>query len=328
MNDINVDELAPVAIFAYNRLDKIKTCIEALGRCELAKNTEIIIFADGFKGSKDQKDVEAVHKWLQEFANCSIDTVIDADYSVCSDSFKKVTLNIKSKNMGLATSIISGVTGLMNQYGRVIVVEDDLVVSSSFLRYMNEGLNFYEDDNNIWAMASYGYDLKALKKYAHDVYLGYRASSWGWASWKNRWDTVDWEVSDYDELMSSHELQKKFCRGGGDLYPMLQRQMNGESDSWAIRWNYSASKQDMLTVYPRYGLSSNSGFDGSGTHSGLKGPNEILSKDIQKVNFEHLSLDKKITREFYLLHTDTLDKKIKRNASLKGIIKILKRILN
>lgn len=325
MNDINIDNLAPVAVFAYNRLDKIKACIEALGRCDLARHTEVFIFADGYKSEKDREQVEAVHSWLQDFSQGTVRD--DISYSVSVNDFKNVSLEIKAQNAGLASSIITGVTSLMNNYGHAIVVEDDLIVSPVFLRYMNEGLNFYKDSENIWAIASYGYELKALNHYDHDVYMGYRASSWGWASWKDRWDTVDWDVSDYNKLVNSPDLQKLFCRGGGDLYPMLQRQMRGESDSWAIRWNYAASRQDKLTVYPKYGLSSNSGFDGSGTHSGLKGPEESLKKDLKKVKFEHLPLDKRITREFYLLHTDTLDKKIKRNASLKGIIKILKRIL-
>ncbi len=257
-----------------------------------------------------------VHKWLQAY--------------VSGDGypFKNVNLDIKDKNAGLARSIIAGVTKLMNQYGQAIVVKDNLIVSSYYLRYMNEGLEYYRNNQKVWAMTSYGYELKALKNYGHDVYMGYRASSWDWASWKDRWETVDWEVSDYQQLLSDKRAQDRFCRGGRDLMTYLTMQMNGQSDSWAIRWNYAASKQDMLTVYPRLGLVSNNGFDGSGTHSGKNGYAEVLNlgEDGNDIQFENLQPDKKITREFYILHTDTLWKKIKRNASLKGVIKMIKRL--
>lgn len=306
------EEYAPIAVFGYNRIEKLKACVSELEKCELASESELYIFCDGCKGDKDRDRVEAVHEWAQEY----------------SGPFKSVTHKIRSQNAGLAVSIISGVTDLMDKYGKVIVIEDDLIVSPYFLRYMNEGLDFYKNNKQIWAMASYGYDLKALKKYDHDIYYGYRASSWGWASWKDRWDTVDWEVSDYQQLMEDKKAQKKFCRGGRDLLTYLTMQMNGQSDSWAIRWNYAASQQDMLTVYPKLGLVSNHGFDGSGTHSGKSGYKEVLNqgKNGYDIKFENLEMDKRITREFYLLHTDTFWKKVKRNASLKGVKKILKRL--
>ncbi len=308
---------APVAVFGYNRADKLKKCIKMLEKCELAGETDLFIFADGPKSEKGAAAVEEVHKWVSEYK---------ADSDVGNGVFKSVHTIIKEKNAGLANSIIGGVTELIDKYGRVIVVEDDLLVQPNFLAYMNEGLDYYENDDKIWEIASYGYKLKALNNYKHDIYLSYRASSWGWATWKDRWDTVDWVVKDYDKLVNSKELQKKLNRGGGDLYPMLQRQMRGESDSWAIRWNYAASRQDKLTVYPKYGIVSNDGFDGSGIHSGYKAPDATTEKVGAKVKFENVELDPRITREYYLMHTDTLDKKIKRNANPKDIIKLIKRV--
>lgn len=310
-----VKTYAPIAVFAYNRLDKIKRCIKALEKCELASDSDLYIFADGYKSDKDKKAVEEVQRWVSDYSSNS------------AKAFRSVHAEIKEKNMGLANSIISGVTKLICAYEKVIVVEDDLIVAPAFLKYMNEGLSFYEDQTNIWAMASYGYDLKSLKHYHHDVYMGYRASSWGWATWKDRWGTVDWDVSDYAELTRNKEMQKIFCRGGGDLYPMLQRQMRGESDSWAVRWNYAASKQNKLTVYPKHGLVCNEGFDGTGTHSGLKAPDAVYDGNNNNISFEILPLDRKIAREFQRMHTDTIDKKIKRNASFHGIRELAKRIL-
>lgn len=309
---------APIVVFAYNRLDKIKNCIEALEKCDLAEKSDLHVFADGYKSEKDRPFVDSVHEWLRNYKK---------ENEAKDSAFKTVTLHIREKNVGLANSIISGVSEVISDSGRVIVVEDDLIVSKGFLRYMNSGLDFYKNNADIWAMASYGYDLEALKHYEHDVYLGYRASSWGWATWEDRWATVDWEVTSYGELEKSKDMQKKFCRGGGDLYPMLQRQMRGESDSWAIRWNYAASMQDKLTVYPKYGLVSNKGFDGSGTHTKGHAPNDVLNHGTA-VLFEDIQLDHKIAKEFYLLHTDTLGKKIKRNLSLASVLKMIKRLVN
>ena len=303
----------PLLVFGYNRSDKIDRCVKTLEKCVLAKETELYIFCDGKKGAKDSDAVESVHDWANSYAKGPL-------------KFKEVHTDIKEKNIGLANSIIRGVTSIINKYGRVIVVEDDLIVEPEFLLYMNNALEYYDSKKNIWSIASYGYNLKALKKYDHDVYLGYRASSWGWATWKDRWDKVDWDVSDYKELQNSKEKQKKLCRGGGDLYPMLQRQMLGKSDSWAIRWNYASSQQDMLTVYPKFGLVRNDGFDGTGIHSGLKAPSSIVNGNV-KIKLEEVELDWKITREFYLLHTDTLMKKIKRNLSFKDVVKLINRMV-
>lgn len=312
---MNSSVTAPVAVFVYSRLDKAWECLSALEKCKLANESDIHIFADGYKGEKDREKVISVQEWVNRYA---------AD---CK-AFKSVTVHIKEHNVGLAKSIISGATELINKSGRVIVIEDDLLVSRGFLEYMNGALDFYEKDENIWEIASYGYNLKALRKYPHDVYLSYRSSSWGWATWKDRWNGVDWEVKDYEQLQNSVEMQKKFCRGGGDLYPMLQMQMRGELDSWAIRWNYAGSKKNALTVYPKHGLVRNFGFDGSGTHSGMKAPNYVFDGEGNKIKLEKLVLDPKITREFYLLHTDTFWKKVKRNLSIKDVIKLIKRVFN
>lgn len=318
---------APVAVFAYNRLDKIKKCLEYLEKCEMSDISDIYIFADGYRSEKDRKSVEDVQEWLKKY--CSGTTDLNCKRG---SGFKETHLELKEKNEGLANSIISGVTNLIGKYGKVIVVEDDILVSGFFLRYMNLALNYYQKNSRIWAIASYGYNLKALKNYPHDVYLEYRASSWGWATWNDRWHTVDWEVKDFAELEKDKRLQAKFCRGGGDLFPMLQRQMRGESDSWAIRWNYAASKQNRLTVYPKVGFVSNIGFDGSGSHTGDRGidakyfENFDSTQDVY-LKFEDIQLNQKIVREFYILHTDTLGKKVKRNLSPKKFVAMIKRKL-
>lgn len=298
--------LAPVVLFVYNRLDHTTRVIETLAKNLLAKETEIFIFSDAAKSEAGLEKVNAV----RNFINCT-------DWH---DSFRKVTIVQAEKNKGLAKSVIGGVSDIIERYNKVIVIEDDLILSPYFLEYMNGALDYYKDDKNIWSVSGYSFPMKSLKNYDHDVFYSYRGSSWGWATWADRWAKVDWEVKDYQELIESKERIKLFNRGGSDLVGMLRLQMEGKIDSWAIRWVYAQSKLDMYTVYPKHSYLVNGGCDGSGTHSGN---NDNYSTDIQEstenCRFEKLTIDKAVAREFWYKYSDTLDKKIKRN--LKKIFK-------
>ena len=292
--------LAPVVLFVYNRLDHTTRVIETLSQNVLAKETELFIFSDAAKSDKGLDKVNAVREYINR-----------TDWR---SGFKAVTVVQAKKNKGLAKSVIGGVTDVIKKYGKVIVIEDDLVLSPYFLNYMNGALDYYKDDEKIWSISGYSFPMKSLKNYSHDVFYSYRGCSWGWATWADRWEKVDWEVKDYVALMNSPERQKLFNRGGSDLVNMLRLQMEGKIDSWAIRWVYAQSKLDMYTVYPKHSYLGNGGCDGSGTHSGN---NDQYSTDIQQstenCKFEKLDMDKAITREFWYKYSDTLDKKIKRN---------------
>lgn len=292
--------LAPVVLFVYNRLDHTARVIETLAKNELAIDTELYVFSDAAKTEKGLDKVTAVREFINDKS--------------WHDRFKSVTVIQAEKNKGLAKSVIGGVSKIIDQYGSAIVIEDDLVLSPFFLNYMNEALYFYEEDQKIWAISGYSFPMRSLKKYDHDVFYSYRGSSWGWATWKDRWEKVDWEVQDYEELMHSPKRQKLFNRGGADLVNMLKLQMEGQIDSWAIRWVYTQSKLDTYTVYPKHSYLGNDGCDGSGTHSG---DDDSYATDIQQsrkqCKFETLEIDKKIAREFWYKYSDTLDKKIKRN---------------
>ena len=292
--------LAPVVLFVYNRVDHTKRVIDTLSKNMLAKETDLYIFSDAAKTDNGIEKVNAVR------------TFINA--SEWHKNFKKVTLIQAEKNKGLAKSVIGGVSDIIEKYQKVIVIEDDLVLSPYFLSYMNDALEYYKKDEKIWAISGYSFPMRSLKGYDHDVFYSYRGCSWGWATWADRWSTVDWEVKDYAELLNDKEQQKLFNRGGNDLVNMLRLQMEGKIDSWAIRWVYAQSKQDMYTVYPKYSYLGNGGCDGSGTHSGK---NDDYYTDIcqskEKCKFETLEINKTLAREFWRKYSDTLDKKIKRN---------------
>lgn len=245
--------LAPVIVFGYNREDHLKQTIDAIGKNVGAKETDIYLFLDGFKGEADRRSVETVQAYGE---------------SLTLDSrFRSITVSCTEHNRGLALSVIQGVSTIIKKYERVIVLEDDIVTSEDFLSFMNDALDYYENEDAIWSISGYTFNLRALESVEEDVYLGYRASSWGWATWRNRWISIDWNVSDYNRFRYNIIARKKFNRGGTDMSDMLDRQMAGKISSWAIRWCYAQFKQNKFTVFPCKSKVLNIGQDGTGTHS-------------------------------------------------------------
>ena len=181
----------------------------------------------------------------------------------------------------------------------MIVLEDDLIPSKVFLEYMNKALDFYEKKESIWSISGYNIPIQIPKNYKFDIYLGYRGCSWGWATWKDRWNTVDWKVSDYKEFKNNYKKRKQMNRGGPDMAQMLDSQMQGLCDSWAIRWCYEQSKQNKYTIYPVKSLVINQGLDGTGTHSGTTKNFDVeISERIPEL-YNNLPVDKEITTNFY-----------------------------
>lgn len=289
----------PVVLFVYNRLDHTTRVLESLTKNILADETDLYIFSDAAKSEKGIAAVEDVRQCIHQ--------------KKWETFFKSITITEAEKNKGLAASIIGGVTEIVNKYGQVIVLEDDLILSKYFLRYMNDALAFYEKEQDVWSISGYSFPMKSLKKYPHDVFYSYRGCSWGWATWADRWKMADWDVKDYDKFVQDPKWQKRFNRGGGDLTHMLELQRTGVIDSWAIRWVFSQSNLNMYTIYPKYSYLENDGCDGSGTNSGTHREFVTnLQENKAEIRFESLGLHAPIVREFYRKYTDTLDKKIKR----------------
>lgn len=178
-------KLAPITLFVYNRPDHTNKTIEALKKNKFAKESELFIFSDGPKKQEDASKVKEVRKYLKTI-----------------DGFNDVFIKESEKNKGLANSIISGVTEVINKYRKVIVLEDDLITSPVFLEYMNFLLNRYEAEKKVYSVTGYNHPEKIMKipkDYKYDIYFNPRASSWSWGTWKDRWDNVDWEVKDFED---------------------------------------------------------------------------------------------------------------------------------
>jgi hypothetical protein len=278
-------KLAPICLFTFDRLEETIKTVEALKKNHLASSSELYVFSDGAKNESSEKKVLEVRKYLQTI-----------------NIFKKVTIYEAKDNKGLANSIIAGVSQVIERYGRVIVLEDDLVTSPNFLDFMNESLNFYEKNDKIFSISGYTFNLPSLENYPKDYYLGVRASSWGWGTWQDKWEDVDWEVKSYKIFRNSVSQQLKFMKGGSDMPRMLRRQMNADIDSWAIRWCYHQFLNDKLTVFPTTSKIKSIGFGDNATHtSGKEKQFDTFLDKGQKKNFsfdKFIVIDEQLLKEF------------------------------
>lgn len=237
--------LAPIILFTYKRLDTLKLTVESLQRNYLASESELHIFSDAAKGPLDLVAVAAVRSFIKSITG-----------------FKTVVIYESPQNKGLANSIIEGVSDIFKKNEAVIVLEDDLVSSPNFLNYMNEGLLFYKDKKQVFSIAGYSIPIQTANE-DFDVYVTNRSSSWGWATWKDRWLTIDWEVTDYPDFKNSASLRSDFNKMGSDMSQMLDRQMNGKINSWAIRWCYHQFKNNLFSIHPLVSKIDNVGFNSS-----------------------------------------------------------------
>lgn len=257
--------LAPIVLFVYNRPDHTRQTIEALQANYLADESELFIYSDAASNVRLKPNVELVRKYVMQVGG-----------------FKNVVVTCRDRNWGLAESIIDGVTTVISKHGKIIVLEDDLVTSPYFLKFLNEALETYASDTRIMSISGYNHPGKIMRfpeTYREDVWLSLRNSSWGWGTWADRWEKVDWQVKDYADFTRNTALKEGFNQGGEDLCAMLDQQMRGEINSWAIRFSYAHFKSGSYSLCPVKSYVKNIGHDGTGTHCG------------KSSNFDGINLD-------------------------------------
>ncbi len=242
-------QFAPVVVFCYNRPDHLKRTVEALAADRLAAQSELIFYSDGPRREEDQTAVEAVRAYLA--------TV---------EGFRSVQVVAAPQNKGLARSVIEGVTETLNRYGKAIVMEDDLLCTPDFLGYMNEALVRFSGNPKVFSVSGYSFGVGAVASYREDTALVFRASSLGWGTWKDRWEKVDWQVSDFKEFLGSPERKDHLKDAGEDILPMIIKQQRGVINSWAVRWTYHHVKYGGYCLIPVRSKIRTTGDDGSGSN--------------------------------------------------------------
>jgi hypothetical protein len=240
--------LAPIILFVYNRPEHTRRTLAALAANPLAIDSDLIIYADGAKQPEHQTAVGAVRDLVRS-----------------TSGFKSVEIVERATNLGLANSIISGVSEISAIRGRVIVVEDDLIVSSDFLRFLNTGLDRYQSEDSVFQISGYAYpahDRSTPKSFFLPM-----VSCWGWATWSRAWAKFDPEMLALSALDHDPVARRRFnIDDTYNYYGMACQQRQGRIDSWGIRWQLSLFARAGLVLYPRDSLVYNSGVDASGTH--------------------------------------------------------------
>lgn len=252
---MQIKNYAPVVLFVYNRPEHTKQTVEALKQNIGAEKTELYVFCDYPKKESTRELVEQTRAYVK--------TII---------GFKEVHITMREENWGLAKSIINGVTEIVNRYGRVIVLEDDLITSKYFLNYMNRGLERYENEKQVFSITGYSHFPKRNKKLPESYFLKV-FSSWCWATWADRWALFDAEATGWEKVKTDTDLQKSFdynnCFYNCNM--LLQQMETHTIDSWAIRAYWTMFCQDAMTLFPNVRLCENNGFDGTGVHCNTKG---------------------------------------------------------
>lgn len=246
---VPISKYAPIVVFAFNRLDSLQSTINSLLCNEEASLSDLFVFVDGPRTKVDgeSKKVDQVKEYVKSIAG-----------------FKSLTYSFSEVNKGLGPSIIAGVTEIINKYGCAIVLEDDLMFSPNFLSYMNQGLEKYKEENKVFSICGYSNLVKCPKDYHSDFYFCTRSSSWGWATWADRWNSVDWVLEPFASYQKHASSFNKW--GGSDCWKMLNEWHEGGNKSWAIRFCFAQYLQDKVSLFPLKSLVQNDGFDGAGTN--------------------------------------------------------------
>jgi hypothetical protein len=243
---------APIALFLYHRPQHTLRCLQSLASNPEFLDSPLYLFCDGAKGQADAAAVKAVQRIARELPHPH-KQVIEA-----------------GRNRGLASSVIAGVTQVVQTHGRVVVVEDDLVLAPTFLAFMNRALDRYVEDQDVMQIS--GHMVPVDPGNDHDAVFLPMACSWGWATWARAWHRFDPTMRDFTTLQRQPGLRRQFDLGGAYPYfSILQRQRAGRADSWFIRWYLSLFMQGGMVLYPRQSLVRNDGFDGTGVHCGPGG---------------------------------------------------------
>ena len=240
---------APILLFVYNRPEHTRRCIQSLLKNSLASESYLFIYADGAKDSTQQEAVNEVRNYIRTI-----------------QGFKQTTLMERSENWGLARNIIDGVTTQVNRYGKVIVLEDDLVVAPYFLQFMNDALEVYKDEPKVGHIQACDFTQDSSLP---STFLIKWTGSWGWATWDRAWKYFNPNGKELLQELEERKLTRIFdFNGKYGFTRMLRRQIEGKNNSWAIRWNASLFLKDILSLNVGRSLVQNEGFDGSGTNCG------------------------------------------------------------
>jgi len=272
-----MQSLAPIALFVYNRPEHTRRTLSYLKKNLLADESRLFIFSDAAKTDADQHKVEQVRHLIKEV-----------------HGFKAVKVIERKQNIGLADSVISGVTQLVNEYGKVIVFEDDLLSSVYTLQYFNDALKRYANEEKVMHIGAYMYNLKGNK--LPETFFYRAASSWGWATWARAWKDFEPDIDKLIPQFDKEKINRFSIEGTMNFWKQVEEFKAGKNNSWAIRWYASVFLKGGLTLNPSKSFINNIGNDGSGVHSN---PESMYQVKIAQKPVKHFPDEIKEDRQAY-----------------------------
>lgn len=303
--DMKIDKCSPVAIFAFNRSDNLRQVLAALAANTIASMSDVTIFCDGPRNELESLKTAAVR-----------------DIARAATGFASVTIVERDENWGLRRSLVAGITSLVEKYGRVIVVEDDIVTSKFFLQYMNDALDCYANDLQVASIS--GFCVEHSVRNPPETFFIRGGECWGWATWKDRWKLYNPDGKELLTQLRQLKLTKKFDLDGNcPSTQILEEAVEGKVDSWFMLWTASLFLRDMYTLYPSRTLVKNIGFD-AGTHSsGANYTQQMLSEEPVLVVRKLVKEDRTMVRAVGLWY-----KKNMKNTKLKQLKNLLRATWN
>lgn len=293
-------DYAPVVIFVYNRLEHTKKTISSLLDNALAKYSDVFIFSDGPKNVEDEVKVNKVRSYIKSV-----------------NGFNRSTIIQREKNWGLAQNIIDGVTQVVTKYSKIIVLEDDLIVSPGFLKFMNDALDYYQPVNKVWHISGWNYSIDGTE--LSDVFLWRVMNCWGWGTWSDRWSKFEWNVDNVTKDFTSSEIKMFNLDGTENFWAQVIANKQGKLDTWAIYWYATIFKNHGLCLNPTQTFVQNIGHDGSGVHSGKT---DYYSSGLNYKK-EFLFEDKFVENQIAVQRIKKFYRSIKKPLYVRGINKIL-----
>lgn len=294
--------LAPIVLFVHNRLEHTKQTVEALQKNELANESELFIYSDAPKNQDTKQKVNEVREYIKTI-----------------NGFKNITIIEREKNWGLANSIIDGVTKIVNEYDKIIVLEDDLVTNPYFLKFMNEALEFYKDEKKVWHISGWNYPIKTDG--LDDVFFWRLMNCWGWATWADRWEHFEKNVDKTINEFSKEDIKRFNLDGSIPYWSQVISNKKNIINSWAVFWYATIFKHKGLCLNPSKALLQNIGLDGTGVHCGENNEyaNQLMSE--KSINFktlikENIEVVNRVKKYHYTSLMKKIFNKVKRTVNV------------
>ena len=301
---------APIILFAYNRAQHLQRTVRTLAKNKLASQSDLIVYLDGAKHDADAQQQQIILSFLRHV-----------------DGFNLVKVIHRDQNLGLADNIQLGVTEVINEYGRAIILEDDIIVSPYFLCFMNEALSFYRDKPEVWHVSGWNFPIDS--KDLPPSFLWRTALGWGWGTWADRWQHYSREPQRLLNTWDQKTIQEFNLYGSYNFWEQVEKNASGELHTWAIFWYSTIFEHNGLCVNPVQAMTANIGFDGSGTHTGADELSKTFNHSLEYTPGRLprlLEENKKVVSAIMAFNNKIAEQKyhnmVQNNHDLKGLLRV------